>query len=420
MKIVRLLVENVKRVKTVEVLFGDNNVVVVGGKNEQGKSSILDALEYALAGKKSIPIEPIRRGEKKARVVVETDEYIITRSFTASGSTLTVISNNGAKFPSPQALLDKVFCDLSFDPLAFSRKASREQAEIIKQLVGLDFSDMYKARQSAYDERTMLNREVKALKSQIDGLSSENVKPVSVSELLKERERRQAENKAIEDKRNAVAIAEQRLKMTSDRIVELREELENIQEQIDKEMDAHASQTDLVTQARENASCLVELDVDEITEQIEEAESINAKAAECKRRNELYSQFAAKMEIAGQLTEKIDSIDKEKADSLADAKLPVDGLAFDDNGITVNDIPFDQCSSAEKLRVSVAMGLALNPELKLMQIRDGSLLDEDSLRMIREMAVKADAQIMIEKVTSTGEGCQVVIEDGEIKENDGK
>jgi len=420
MKIVRLLVENVKRIKLVEFLFGDENVFVIGGKNEQGKSSVLDSFEYALSGKKSIPLEPIRRGEKKARVVVETDEYIITRSFTESGSTLTVTSNKGAKFPSPQALLDKVFCDLSFDPLAFSRKSSKEQAEIIKQLVGLDFSDMDKAKQAAYDERTIIHREAKTLESQIAGLSSEKVEPVSVSELLKERERRQSENKANDVKRNSVKSAESQLKMTSDRIVALREELENIQDQIDKEKDLYAAQTELVTQARENASCLVDLNVDEITEQIEQAESINAKAAECKRRNELHSQLTAKMEIAGQLTEKIDSIDREKADSLADAKLPVAGLAFDDNGITVNGIPFAQCSSAEKLRVSVAMGLALNPELKLILIRDGSLLDEDSLRMIREMAVKADAQIMIEKVTSTGEGCQVVIEDGAIKENEAK
>ena len=113
-------------------------------------------------------------------------------------------------------------------------------------------------------------------------------------------------------------------------------------------------------------------------------------------------------------TKTISEIDERKRAELAAAEFPVAGLGFDDDGVLLNDLPFSQASSAEKLRVSVAMGLAMNPRLRVLLIRDGSLLDEESLGIIQEMAEKSDAQIWIERV---GEGaeCQVIIEDGSIK-----
>ena len=98
---------------------------------------------------------------------------------------------------------------------------------------------------------------------------------------------------------------------------------------------------------------------------------------------------------------------------MAEADFPIPGLAFDADGVTFNGIPFAQCSSAERLRVSVAMGIALNPKLKVLLIRDGSLLDDNNLAMIAEAAKEADAQVWIERV-SKGEECSVIIEDGEV------
>lgn len=90
-------------------------------------------------------------------------------------------------------------------------------------------------------------------------------------------------------------------------------------------------------------------------------------------------------------------------------------VTFGNGVVLYQDIPLDQCSSAERLRVSVSIGLAMNPKLKVLLIRDGSLLDEDNLQMIATMAEKADAQVWIERV-GDGEECSVVIEDGQVRD----
>src|SRR5690606_9517554 len=110
---------------------------------------------------------------------------------------------------------------------------------------------------------------------------------------------------------------------------------------------------------------------------------------------------------AESLTSKIQAIDQQKADMLAKAPFPVCGLGFDENGVTLNGLPFDQASSAERLRVSVAMGIALNPKLRVMLIRDGSLLDSDSLALVAQMAEEHDTQVWVERV-SEGEDVSVI------------
>ena len=91
----------------------------------------------------------------------------------------------------------------------------------------------------------------------------------------------------------------------------------------------------------------------------------------------------------------------------------MDGLGFDEDGVTYNGIPFAQASSAEQIRVSLAMAMALNPELKVLRIKDGSLLDGDAMEAIREQIVERDFQLWIERVGDADAGA-VIIEDGEV------
>src|SRR3990167_10791645 len=140
MKIIQLSAENVKKLKAVEIT-PEGNVVVIGGKNGQGKSSVLDSIEYVLAGKGSQCPRPVRDGEEKAVIVCTLDDLVVTRVIKTDGSnSLVVSSKDGAKYGSPQAMLDKLVGTLTFDPLAFSRMEPRKQLEVLKKLVGLDFS----------------------------------------------------------------------------------------------------------------------------------------------------------------------------------------------------------------------------------------------------------------------------------------
>ena len=103
--------------------------------------------------------------------------------------------------------------------------------------------------------------------------------------------------------------------------------------------------------------------------------------------------------------------------AIENAALPVAGLTFaDDVGVKFGGVPFSQLSGAERLKVSLAMGIALNPSLRVLLIRDGSLLDEDNLKVVAEMAERHDMQVWIERV-GKGEECSVVLEDGCVVEN---
>lgn len=108
-------------------------------------------------------------------------------------------------------------------------------------------------------------------------------------------------------------------------------------------------------------------------------------------------------------------IDAQKAAGVAAAKMPVEGLSFDAEGITYNGVPFAQASSAEQLRVSTAMAMALNPDLRVIRITDGSLLDSHSMAMLQELASENDYQVWVEVVDETDDAPGVVIEDGRVR-----
>lgn len=419
-KVIRLTSENVKRLKAVDITFGDENVVVIGGNNGQGKSSTLDSIEYALGGKPDIDM-PIRQGEKKARVVVETEDLVITRTFTASGSKLEVTGKNGDQqyaIKSPQALLDKLVGNrLAFDPLAFSRMDAKKQTETLKELVGIDFSSLDRERASVYEDRTNINRELKSLKSQVEAMPVYNVPKteVSVSDLTLELQEKMSANNENDAKKRKLEDARNHIRQIEDKAEDIKQKILELQALLEKYNAEVAVETKRIEGLEKVVATLHYHDLGEMRNQINEAENINAKIREARSRNKLEKQIAELEAKSQKCNERISCIDSEKERILAQAKFPVTGLAFDDNALTFNSIPFSQCSSAEQLKISVAMGLAMHPELKLLLIRDGSLLDSSSLQMVKEMASEADATIMIERV-GDGEEVSIVIEDGSVKE----
>ncbi|MCR4294647.1 MAG: AAA family ATPase, partial [Elusimicrobia bacterium] len=170
MKIVRLSTENVKRLSAVHIT-PDGSMVVIGGENGAGKTSVLDSIWYALGGKGALPGQPVRKGEKRAKVTLDLGEMIVVRTITPDGGgSLKVTSKEGATFPSPQTMLDKLVGILSFDPLAFARLPAKEQAETLRKLAGLDFAAQDGQRRTLYEQRTEVNRDVSRLDAQLAGL----------------------------------------------------------------------------------------------------------------------------------------------------------------------------------------------------------------------------------------------------------
>ena len=137
MHILKFFAENIKKLRVVEIT-PTGNLVQITGRNSAGKSSVLDAIFYALAGTKNIPSQPVRKGARKAMVKLDLGDVVVTRRFTeGGGSSLAVEGLDGSKFPSPQSMLDSLLGELAFDPLAFAQMESKAQLETLRRMVPL-------------------------------------------------------------------------------------------------------------------------------------------------------------------------------------------------------------------------------------------------------------------------------------------
>ena len=416
-RIIKLQAENVKRIEAIEI-EPSGALVVIGGENGAGKSSTLDAIEYALHGKGSHPAEPIRNGAEKARVVVEMEDYKVIRRFTKKGTQLVVEGKGGTIHKSPQKLLDKLAGDFCFDPLAFAQMEPRDQLGLMKRLVGLDFTEVDVKRKELYGERTAVNREAKNLRAQFEATPPEEGLPdeeISLTELVDEMERHREVNRKNEEVRGGVT------KLGED-LANITEEEKGCQEQMralkEKVKGITVRMFEIAKKYEEKsalADSLEDLDLEEIKARGRDAEDVNDRIRERRRILGLKNQAEDKEAEADAFSARIKAIDNDKESDLAGANFPVEGLGFSEDGVTFNGLPLEQASSAERLRISVALGIQLNPDFKVMLIRDGSLLDENNLKMVAEMAEAADAQVWLERV-SEGPECQIVIEDGRVKE----
>ena len=414
MQIIRLEAENFKRLRCVQI-DPRGDLVMVTGRNAQGKSSVLDAISAALSGAGACPVDPIRHNEPAAQIRLDLGDVVVTRRFTPGGSTLTLTNAEGAKFPSPQRMLDSLLGALTFDPLQFTRLKPRDQFDQLRAVakVDLDLDQLAQLNQRDYDRRTDLNRDAKAARAQLEGLRvpadpgpardvAELVKKqqelvAGRMEAVREREQRQALQNKVDAKRAEVERLRQAAILLQG---EIRELLPQLGAPLVTEDPADFDQATAA-----------------VVTQIQTAQAHNQAAQEhrhaAQRRQELEAQAKAKEDQAQQLTEALAARQQAKEEALAKAAFPVPGLSLGDGQVLYNQVPLAQASSAEQLRISTALAMAANPKVKVVLIREGSLLDEDGLRLVAAMAADKGYQVWIELVRS-GQDVGVVIEDGSV------
>lgn len=417
--IVELRAQNVKRLRAVTVRpDADGSMVVLAGRNGAGKSSVLDAIAMALGGRDQIPAEPIRRGEERAEVVVDLGELIVRRTFTPGGGGQLVVSNrDGARFTSPQTMLDALVGRLTFDPLEFAREKPARQAEILRELVGLDLTSIDAERDARYAERTEVNRRTRSLASRLDAMPRHPdapADPVDVAELADAM--RAADKLNAENARKRKALEQWRRdgREIADRRDNLRAKIEELEAQLADTIETLAHHDRQQVEREAEVAGLQDIDTAPILQQIRDAEAINRKVRENHARQDLEVERQEAENEADKLTRAIESLDQRRADAIAAAPMPVPGLGFGPDGtVTLNGIPLEQASAGERLRVSVAIGLAANPRLRVLLVRDAALLDADSMRMLAQMARDAGAQLWVERVESDAK-TTIVIEDGEV------
>ncbi len=415
MKIIRLTAENLKRLKAVDISTNGQAVQIVAGRNAQGKSSVLDSIWMALDWKHAHPEtpRPIRDGEESARVKIDLGDLVVTRWWEGEKSTLLVENADGAKVKRPQELLDSLLGRMSFDPLEFTQQGDREQVKTLLSLVDLpfDLAELDAERAALYDSRTEIGRQRDRARGALESLPvpAADIPEAeeSVTELVAELDRAQHEisqRDHLQRELNGACASE---RDANDAVKKAEAELLSAQRW-------HAEATMNAAKLRED---LVKLppapETDSIRERIAGVEDTNARvrqAAQYRVAREEHEDLRAKYDG---VTEQIAELDARKAAGLAAATFPIDGLSFGESGVTYNGVPFCQCSSAEQLRVSLSLAMAMNPELRVIRIMDGSLLDSENMRLIEEMAAEHDYQCWIERVDETGT-TGVLIEDGEV------
>ena len=406
MKIIALEAENLKRITAVRI-EPDGNLVQITGKNGQGKTSVLDAIWWALAGTSNVQKTPIRNGEETARIRLDLGELIITRKFIAqddgSYTTSIIVENGeGARFQSPQKMLDDLLGQLTFDPLRFTRQKPAEQVMSLRSLVpDFNFANADALNKQDFEKRTDVNRDLKASLAVVESIGAEL--PETIPEWFD-----------VQDLINELDVA---LKTNSD-IHEKQQKRNDFILQHDErvaEMIELQSQVEVGKKAIEGWEVLADqIDVDVMRAKMQNVGANNAIAEKAKRQDLNIKSAAEHKEQSDTLTANIDARKEAARKAIAGADLPVSGLDIREGFIYLDDVPFDQASDAQQLQASIAIAMALNPTLKVIRVRDGSLLDEDAMNILAKMADESEYQIWIERVDNSG-AVGFVLEDGHIK-----
>lgn len=426
MKIIQLTAENVKKLSAVEIT-PDGNIVQITGKNAQGKTSVLDAIWWAIAGTENIQKQPIRAGADKARVELKlgsekTVELIVERRFTEKASYLEVKTADGAKYPSPQKMLDDLLGALTFDPLDFMRRDGKGQFDILKGLVplGIDLDAFAAIDKEDREKRTRINRDAKAKRAQADAIEGafEGLPAASIDEskLLDSLQTAADTNADVERRHSNRRNAETNNIAARAGASKLRADAANLLAEAAR-LEAQADETE---RRMQEAGPLPEpVDLTALRADLDAARGTNALIADRDRQAAIAAEAADLEAQAKLLTDAIEKRAAERMDAIAKARMPIDGLGFDDLSVTYRGLPLDQASDAEQLMISTAIAAALNPKLRVLRIRDGSLLDDDAMERLATFATEHDFQIWIERVDVSGT-VGIVMEDGHVKGQHGQ
>lgn len=439
MHIIEMRIENIKRVKFAHIK-PKNNLVVVAGKNAQGKSSVLDAISWALTGTSTVPRYPIRKGQRTGSIRVDIGDFIVTRHFTVVDeeksekgltyiSKLTITGKRGEAFPSPQVLLDKLLGKISFDPMAFMRKDDDAQLEELRGLVTFDVDiDALEAQQKTdYDARREAGRVVDSLKNRIAALPAPDptlpAEPINVAILTAKLQNAAQHNSEVAKRR---AEQENLLKRQTEALAGAKKLDEQIAELVKQAegLDGHSRIFNVNAKAhkqgvyqelyRQAMAIEVgeEIDTAEVAAELTRANETNAAIQRAANYRQLEKDLVAADEAWAAIDKRMKERDTEREAAIARAKMPIEKLSIANGEVVYDGFPLNQASNAAQIRVSMAIGMAANPKLRVLRISDGSLLDDDSLQLVADEAKAKDFQVWIERV-ETGGKVSVIMEDGE-------
>ena len=429
MTIVQVEARNIQGLQYALVEPEAMGTTVVGGKNKAGKTSLLNAIAWTLGGEKLCPEHPIREGQETAECSVELTADAarmfpackVTRKWkrTKKGeedSVLSIRTADGFAAPSPQSILDTIIGTLGFEPEKFLRASEKEQVKILRELVGLDFTKLDEEYAQLYKDRTKNNKDVEAARVQHEAKkfhADAPEQPVSVTALMEELKTREADTKRVNEIRLESQNAENAGREAAEQLIRC----ESALLQATRDRDAAIASLEEKRKAADTAKLLADAvvfpNVEEIRKQITDADETNRKQRENAEKAVLRATHEKLVKDSEWATNRLAKILEEKHTATAAAKWPIEGLGFNDDGVTFHGRQFQQASTMEQIKTAVAIRAALAPSLQFAFIRDGSLLDDEQLALLAAFAAEKNLQLFIERV-GAGTECDIVISDGRI------
>lgn len=400
MKINKLEIENVKRVKAVKIEPTANGLTIIGGKNNQGKTSVLDAIAWALGGDRYRPSQAQREGSviPPNLHIVMNNGLIVERR--GKNSDLKVTDPNGKK--AGQQLLNEFVEQLALDLPRFMEATSREKAQTLLQIIGVGprLADLERQEKELYNERTYIGRTAdqkeKYAKEQPYYPDVPSV-PVSASELIRQQQEILAQNGENQRKR--------------ERRHQLEQEYQSVTEQIQALLAKQGQLEADLKIARETSEGLTDRSTAELEENISNIEEINRKVRANLDKDKAEEDAKGYREQYKRLTSQIEEVRSQKADLLKEADLPLPGLGVEDGELVYHGQKWDNMSGSEQLKVSTAIVRRLNPECGFVLLDKLEQMDLDTLHEFGQWLEQEGLQAIATRVSTGGE-CSLIIEDG--------
>lgn len=406
-KINKLEIENLKRVKAVKIEPTINGLTVIGGKNNQGKTSILDSIAWALGGDRYRPSDTQRQGSviPPTLKIVMNNGLVVERK--GKNSDLKVIDPDGKK--SGQQLLNEFVDQLALDLPKFMQQSNKEKANTLLQIIGVghQLAELELKETELYNQR----RAIGQIADQKEKFAKEQVyypdapkEPISASDLIKQQQEILARNGENQRKRdNAYTLQAERNRL-AEKVNSLREELKKYENELAK------AQEDMNI-AFKTAEDLHDESTEELERNITNIETINLKVRANLDKDKAEEDALGYRNQYNKLTTEINDVRDSKINLLKSAQLPLEGLSVEDGELTYKGFKWDNMSGSDQLKVSTAIVRKLNPKCGFVLLDKLEQMDLETLQEFGAWLEQEGLQAIATRV-STGDECSIIIEDG--------
>lgn len=410
-KIAALEAENVKRIKAVALTPSPTGLTIVGGNNNQGKTSVLDALAWALGGEKFRPTAAVRDGALAPPhlKVILSNGVVVERK--GKNSSLTVTDPTGQR--SGQQLLNAFVEPLALDLPRFMQASDKDKADTLLNIIGVGdaLTGLDREIKALYDRRTVIGQigaQKRHAAEELTEYPDAPSEPVSAIELIQQQQEILLHNADNQRQRMKLAQLEEQEKRLGRRVQELSQELEMVEHQLTAVQQDVQDATKTVAQLQDESTAELEQSIRNV-EEINRQVSANLAKSKAQDEAERYAQeYTA-------LTEQIKAKRTARMDLLNGADLPLTGLGVEDGSLTYNGKHWQDMSGSDQLRVATAIVRRLNPDCGFVLL---DKLEQMDLATLAEFGswLQAEGLQAIATRVSTGGECQIIIEDGRVKD----